>query len=69
VPLTPLTFRLRGGWEDGFYDDKLDWEAGVDYSLGPVTAFFSVLGSSDGGASESGRLGRTGVLVGATFGF
>lgn len=69
LPLTPLTFRLRGGWEDGFYEDKLDWEAGVDYSLGPVTAFFSVVGSNYSGATEAGKLGKTGVLLGATVGF
>ncbi len=69
LPLTPLTFTLRGGYESGFYDDKFDWEAGVDYSLGPVTASFAVVGSTDGGATESGRLGRTGVVLGARLGF
>jgi uncharacterized protein (TIGR02001 family) len=69
LPLTPLTFHLRGGYEDGFYDAKFDWEAGVDYRLGPVTASFAVVGSSDGGAAESGRLGRTGVVLGARLGF
>lgn len=69
LPLTPLTFNLRGGYESGFYDDKFDWEAGVDYSLGPVTASFAVVGSTDGGATESGKLGRTGVVLGARLGF
>ncbi|MFC3711303.1 TorF family putative porin [Sphingoaurantiacus capsulatus] len=69
LPLTPLTFRLRGGWEDGFYDQKLDWEAGVDYALGPVTAFFSVVGTNYSGPAEAGNLGKTGVLVGASLGF
>lgn len=69
LPLTPLTFNLRGGYEDGFYDDKIDWEAGVDYSIGPFTASFAVVGSSDGGATESGKLGRTGVVLGARLGF
>lgn len=69
LPLTPLTFNLRGGYESGFYDDKFDWEAGVDYSLGPVTASFAVVGSTDGGTSESGKLGRTGVVLGARLGF
>lgn len=69
IPATPLTFKLRGGYEDGFYDGKLDWEAGVDYSMGPFTASFAVVGSNDGGATESGKLGRTGVVLGATLGF
>lgn len=69
IPLTPLTFNLRGGYEDGFYDDKIDWEAGVDYSLALFTLSFAVVGSSDGGASESGKLGRTGVVLGAKLGF
>ena len=69
IPATPLTFNLRGGYEDGFYDGKIDWEAGVDYSVGPFTASFAVVGSSDGGATESGKLGRTGVVLGARLGF
>ncbi|MDO9490560.1 MAG: TorF family putative porin [Sphingomonadaceae bacterium] len=69
LPATPLTFNLRGGYEDGFYDDKIDWEAGVDYSIALLTVSFAVVGSSDGGATESGKLGRTGVVLGAKLGF
>lgn len=69
IPATPFTLTARGGYEDGFYDDKIDWEAGVSYAMGPLTASLSVVGSSDDGASESGKLGRTGVVVGALLSF
>jgi uncharacterized protein (TIGR02001 family) len=47
VPLGTKGFSLvaRGGFEDGFYDRKLDWEAGAAWSSGPVTVTAALVGA------------------------
>jgi uncharacterized protein (TIGR02001 family) len=53
----------RGGYEDGFYDGKWDWELGATYTRGPVTASLSYIDSNFGGANEEGRLARAGIVA------
>ncbi len=58
------TFTLRGGYEDGFYDGKWDWEVGASYTRGPITASLAYVDTNHGAPDEAGRLGQGG-LVGA----
>ncbi len=53
---------LRGGYEDGFYDRKWDWEIGLGYSLGPLQASLAYVDSNYGAAHEAGRLGQSGLV-------
>lgn len=53
----------RGGYEDGFYARKWDWEAGVAYSAGPLTGTVAYVDSNHGAADEAGRLGQGGLVV------
>ena len=52
-----------GGWEQGFYDSKWDWEAGLSYTRGVLTASLTYVDSNHGGPVEAGRLGRAGVVA------
>jgi uncharacterized protein (TIGR02001 family) len=56
------TFTVRGGYEDGFYDSKWDWEIGAAYTIGPLTASLAYVDTNHGAADEAGRLGRGGVV-------
>jgi uncharacterized protein (TIGR02001 family) len=58
-----LTATARGGWEQGFYDGKWDWELGVSYTRGALTASLAYVDSNYGGAAEEGRLGRAGLVA------
>lgn len=58
-----LSARARGGWEQGFYDGKWDWEFGLVYTRGALTASLAYVGSDYGGRAEAGRLGRGGILA------
>lgn len=58
-----LTASVRGGREQGFYDGKWDWELGLAWTRGPVTASIAYVDSNYGGAAEEGRLGRGGVVA------
>jgi uncharacterized protein (TIGR02001 family) len=49
IPATPLSAQLHGGFEDGFYRRKLDWEAGLSAPLGPVTLSASLVGATGRG--------------------
>lgn len=71
VPLgkTPLILKSRGGYEDGFYDSKWDWEVGVAYEKEWGVVFLSALGTNYSGALEADSLGKTGVVAGATLNF
>jgi uncharacterized protein (TIGR02001 family) len=53
---------LRGGYEDGFYDRKWDWQVGLGYAAGPFTASLAYVDSNYGGANEAGRLGTAGLV-------
>lgn len=63
LPSTPLTLHLRAGHESNTALKKWDWEAGVAYSIGPVTASLSYTDSDFGGPAEAGRNGSAGVVV------
>ena len=41
MPGTGWACTARAGYEDGFYDGKWDWELGVSYTRGPLTAAVS----------------------------
>ena len=53
----------RGGHEQGFYDHKWDWELGLAYTRGVLTASLAYVDSNYGGAAEEGRLGRAGLVA------
>ena len=61
--VTGLTAGARGGWEQGFYDGKWDWELGLSYTRGVLTASVAYVDSNFGGAAEEGRLGRAGLVA------
>lgn len=66
IPLGTSGANLFGhvGHEDGdVYDSKWDWEAGLAYEFGPLTASVSYVDSNYGGTSEAGRLARSGVIA------
>jgi len=63
IPGTGVTATVRGGHEDGFFDDKWDWELRAAYTLGPVTGSIAYVDSDYGGAQQAGRLGRGGVVA------
>jgi uncharacterized protein (TIGR02001 family) len=56
VPVAGTDFAvvLHAGAEDGFYKGKLDWEAGVAWSSGPVTLSASLVGSHVGNSRIAG---------------
>lgn len=66
IPGTPLTARVRVGRENGAFDEKWDWEAGLLYSRRWLTLSASYVDTDYKGASEAGRLGRAGFLAGVT---
>ena len=55
-------FVVRGGYEDGFYDRKWDWEVGGSYTYGSLTASLAYVDSNHGAAHKSGRLGQGGLV-------
>ena len=61
-PGTGWTLTARGGYEDGFYASKWDWEIGAGRSLGPVTVSLAYVDTDHGSANEAGRLARGGVV-------
>ena len=60
---TPISFNLRAGREANAFSKKWDWEAGVAYSRGPITASLAYVDSDFGGPFEAGRLGQAGVVA------
>jgi uncharacterized protein (TIGR02001 family) len=63
------SFLVRGGRENGFYRNKLDWEIGLAFEKDWLTMSASLLGSNYSGATEAGADGRAAVVAGlvATF--
>jgi uncharacterized protein (TIGR02001 family) len=61
--LSGLTASARAGREQGFYDGKWDWEFGLAYTRGVLTASLAWIDSNYGGAAEEGRLGRGGLVA------
>jgi uncharacterized protein (TIGR02001 family) len=53
----------RGGYEDGFYDHKWDWELGASYTSGPLTASLAYVDTNNGAEDEAGELGSAGVVA------
>jgi len=53
----------RGGYEDGFYEGKWDWEVGGSYTTGPFTASLAYVDTNHGAADEAGELGRAGLVA------
>jgi uncharacterized protein (TIGR02001 family) len=60
---TGLTAGVRGGREQGFYDGKWDWELGLSYTRGVLTASVAYIDSNYGATAEEGRLGRAGLVA------
>jgi uncharacterized protein (TIGR02001 family) len=60
---TGIIAKARGGYENGFYRRKWDWEIGVSYSRSIFTASFSYVDTNRGGRNEEGRLGRGGIVA------
>ncbi len=63
VPGTPLTAKLRGGRENGFYNDKWDWEAGISYAHDWLTASAPYVDTNHSGADEAGKLAKAGLVA------
>jgi uncharacterized protein (TIGR02001 family) len=61
--LSGLTASARAGREQGFYDNKWDWELGLAYTHGVLTASLAYVDSNYGGANEEARLGRAGLVA------
>lgn len=58
------------GYENGdVYDGKLDWEAGISYAVGHITASLSYVGTNYSAANEAGRLARAGAVASITASF
>ncbi|AIT81387.1 hypothetical protein JI59_17140 [Novosphingobium pentaromativorans US6-1] len=66
MPLGGSSASLFGhlGYENGdAYDRKWDWEAGLSYASGPLTASLSYVDTNYSGADEAGRFARAGVIA------
>jgi uncharacterized protein (TIGR02001 family) len=66
---SPLRFKAHGGYEDGFYDRKWDWEAGFSYEKDWLRLSVAAIGTNYGDALEAGNLGKTGVVAGVMLSF
>jgi len=66
---TPFSLKSRGGYEDGFYDSKWDWEVGVTYQKHWGAVSLSALGTNYSGAADAWSLGKAGVVAGVTLNF
>lgn len=66
IPLfaLPVSLKLRGGYEDGFYEGKWDWEAGLGYELGPASLSLSYVDTDQPGSDA-----RAGIVLGALLSF
>ncbi|MEW4468922.1 TorF family putative porin [Parasphingorhabdus sp. JC815] len=69
IPNTPYTVKLRGGRENGAYDNKWDWQAGITYSRDWLTISASYIDTDYSGITEAGRNGRAGFVASVTASF
>ncbi|SLJ86939.1 conserved hypothetical protein [Novosphingobium mathurense] len=72
VPLGSIPASLFGhvGYENGdVYFRKWDWEAGLSYATGPLTASLSYVDTNYSGVDEAGRFARAGVVASLTASF
>ena len=60
---TPFSVQASVGRENGAYDEKWDWSAGLTYKLDALDISASYVDSNYSGALEAGRNGRAGVVV------
>ena len=65
IPATPLTLTLRGGYEDGFYDAKKDWEARIGYERAHLAVSAAVLGTDRGTRRVLGSAAVTALVLSA----
>jgi uncharacterized protein (TIGR02001 family) len=59
----PLTASFSVGRENGAYDEKWDWSAGLAYKLDALEISASYVDTNYGGALEAGKNGRAGAVV------
>ena len=69
VPNTPFTVNIRGGRENGGYDNKWDWETGISYSREWLTVSAAYVDTNYSGINEAGRNGRAGFVLSAIASF
>jgi len=65
----PLTASFSLGRENGSYDHKWDWSAGLTYKLDALDLSLTYVDSNYKGALEAGRNARAGVVLSAKAGF
>ncbi len=66
---TPFSLQASVGRENGAYDEKWDWSAGLTWKLDALALSVAYVDSNYGGASEEGRNGRATAVVSATVTF
>lgn len=60
---TPLTASASVGRENGSYDEKWDWSAGLSYQLDALEISARYVDSNYKGALEAGKNGRAGAVL------
>ena len=63
---TPFSLQAGIGRENGTYDEKWDWSAGLTWKLDALDISATYVDSNYGGAAEEGRNGRATVVVAVT---
>ncbi len=66
---TPLTASISLGRENGAYDEKWDWSAGLTYKLDVLEISASYVDTNYKGALEAGHNGGAGVVLSAKAAF
>lgn len=56
------TVLLRGGYEDGFYNSKWDWELGASYTFGILTGSLAYVDTNQGAPDELASVAQGGVI-------
>ena len=56
------TVLVRGGYEDGFYKSKWDWELGASYTLGKLTGSLSYVDTNQGASDELASVAQGGLI-------
>lgn len=59
-----LSVLARGGRENGYYKDKIDWEIGLSLEKDWLTASASLVGTNYSRGEEAGKDGKTGLVFG-----